>query len=257
MVKGAFESDRVKTGIYGLDELLEGGFPRGRTVLVTGACGTGKSIFCMQYLFNGAAEYKEPGVYVTFDEVPEKLRQDMLSFGWSLKELEEKNLLALIDATSGRAGAPSSEEHAILPGQLDFDKVLIEILEVTKKIGAKRLVIDSIPALAFQLEREQDVRKMLLKLGYVLSRAGLTTIITSEIAEQAIGGGGAIEFSKYGVEEFVSDGVILMNFLGIGSQTTRTMYVRKLRGTKHSLEIHPMQITEKGIVVKKVEDVFK
>ncbi|MFH1200525.1 MAG: ATPase domain-containing protein, partial [Candidatus Micrarchaeota archaeon] len=243
--------------IYGLDELLGGGFLKQRSVLVSGACGTGKTIFSLQFLYKGIVEAEEPGVFVTFDEMPEKIRQDMLQFKMNLKELEDNDLLTIIDATSARAGVPSEEEHAILPGQLDLDKVLIEVLGAARNIGAKRLVIDSIPAMAVQLETEGAVRKAILKLAYIFSRSGLTTVMTSEIPEQTLGSGTSMQFSKYDVEEYIADGVILLNFLGIGSGATRTLYIRKMRGTAHSMEIHPMEITEKGIVVRKIEEVFR
>ncbi|MCX6767624.1 MAG: ATPase [Candidatus Micrarchaeota archaeon] len=249
--------ERAKTGIYGLDELIGGGIPKKRTILVSGACGTGKSIFSMQFIYKGAIEYDEPGVFVTFDEMPDKIRQDMTNFGWNVKEAEESEVLALVDASSARAGAPSEEEHAMMPGQMDFDKMLVDILSVCRKVGAKRLAIDSIPAMAFQLEKESEIRRAVLKLSYVISRSGLTTMMTSEVPEQSLGSGQPMQFSKYGVEEYIADGVVLLSFLGVGSQATRTVYVRKLRGTKHSMEIHPMEITDKGIVVKKIEEVFK
>lgn len=249
---------RVKTGVFGLDELLQGGIPQGRIILVTGGCGTGKSILALQFLYAGASDFGEPGVYVTFDEMPDKIRQDMLAFGWNLKGLEEKGKFAIVDATSARAGTPSDEEHAILPGQMDVDRLLVEILQVARNIGAKRVVLDSIPAMAFRLENVNEIRKTILKMAYVVSRAGLTAVITSEVPEMSLGSGQALRFSKFDVEEYVADGVILLNFLGFGGESnTRTIYVRKMRGTKHSTEVHPMEISDKGIVVKKIEDVFK
>lgn len=248
--------ERVKTGIYGLDELLEGGFPKNRTILVAGACGTGKSILAMQYAFRGAAEFGEPAVFVTFDEMPEKLRQDMLNFGWNVKSLEEKKKFAIVDGTSAKAGTPSEEEHSILPGQADIDRVLIDVITVARDLGAKRLVLDSIPAMASRIQDPNEVRKTILKLAYVISRAGITAVLTTEIPEQSLGTG-SMTFSKYDVEEYVSDGVILVNFLGIGTQASRTIYIRKMRGTKHATDIHPMDITEKGITVKKIDEVFK
>lgn len=247
--------ERVPSGIYGLDELVQGGFPKGRTILIAGACGTGKSIFAMQFLYQGVVEYGEPGVFVTFDEMPDKIRQDMLAFGWNLKDLEDKNKLAIVDGTSGRAGTPSEEEHVIMPGQMDLDRILVEVMTVARNIGAKRIVIDSIPSLAFHLENSHEIRKAILKLAYIINRAGITAVLTTEIQEQ--GGGMLTKFSKYDVEEYVSDGVILLNFLGMGDRATRTIYVRKMRGTNHVTEIHPMEITEKGVRVKKIEEVFK
>lgn len=248
--------ERVETGVFGLDELLAGGLPKGRMILVSGACGTGKSIFSMQFIYKGALDHDEPGVFVTFDEMPEKIRQDMLQFGWNIKELEEQEKMAIIDATSARAGTPSEEENAILPGQFDLDRIIVEVLSVARKINAKRIVIDSIPAMAFRLENANEIRRAVLKLAYMVARSGMTAIITSEVEEQSLSSGQAIKFSKYEVEEYVADGVIMLNFLGVGSQSTRTMYIRKMRGTKHSLEIHPLEITDKGMEIRKIEEVF-
>jgi KaiC/GvpD/RAD55 family RecA-like ATPase len=246
--------NRVATGIPGLDALIEGGFPRARTVLVSGACGTGKSIFGMQYLYQGLVDYEEPGVFVAFDEMPGKIREDMLKFGWNLRELEKNDLLAILDATSAKAGTASDEEHALTPGRMDFDNVLLETLNVCRKTNAKRLVIDSIPAMGLHTDSVNETRKNILKLAYVLNRTGLTTILTTEIPEST---GGVQHLSRYGIEEYVTDGVILLGFLGTGTRATRTIYVRKMRGTEHSLEIQPMDITSKGIVVKKMTDVYK
>ncbi len=243
--------ERATTGIHGLDDLIEGGFPRNRTILVAGACGTGKSIFSMQYLYHGITQCNEPGVFVTFDESPENIRSDMLRFGWNIQELESHNLFAMIDGASARAGTPSTEQNALQPTQMDINRVLTEVLTVCRRIGAKRLVIDSIPALGFQLDNEHEIRKIILRLSQVLSKSGMTSIITTELPEQPSGQGQMV-FSKYGVEEYIADGVILLNFLAMGEQSTRTAYVRKMRGTKHSLETHPVEITENGIIVKKV-----
>ncbi len=244
--------NRAATGILGLDALIEGGFPRARTILVSGSCGTGKSIFGMQYLYHGLVDHEEPGVFVAFDEMPEKIREDMLKFGWNLKELEKNNLLVILDATSAKAGTASEEEHALTPGRMDFDNVLLEMLTVCRKMNAKRLVIDSIPAMGLHTESVNETRKNILKLAYVLNRTGLTTIMTTEVPESAIGSG-TTSLSRYGIEEYVADGVIVLNFLGIGSSAARSIQIRKMRGTKHDLNVHSMEIREKGIEVKKLE----
>ena len=237
---------RAATGIPGLDALIEGGFPRARTILVSGSCGTGKSIFGMQYLYHGLVDYEEPGVFVTFDEMPGKIREDMLRFGWNLKELEKNDLLAVLDATSAKAGTASDEEHALTPGRLDFDNVLLEMLNVCRKTNAKRLVIDSIPAMGLHTDNVNETRKNILKLAYVLNRTGLTTIMTTETPENS---GGSQQLSRYGIEEYVADGVVMLGFVGI--QGMRTLTVRKMRGTQHSLDTHQIEIGAKGISLKK------
>lgn len=242
---------RIQTGITGLDALIEGGFPEGRSVLVSGACGTGKTIFSMQYIYAGAATYSEPGIYVTLDERPDLIRQDVLRFGWDLKKLEEENMIQIIDGSISKLGMPSEEEYSLPATGFDLDKLLIEIMRTTKRIGAKRVVIDSIPSLGFNFENVHEVRKAVLKLSYMLMKSGVTSIMTSEIQE------GANKFGKYGVEEYVVDGVIVLHYLGLGTKSNRTLHVRKMRATKHSEELHPLEISGKGIKVHSIEEDYK
>ncbi|MFH1663266.1 MAG: ATPase domain-containing protein [archaeon] len=242
---------RVKTGITGLDELLEGGFPEKRAVLVSGACGTGKTIFSMQYIYNGAVKYNEPGIYVTLDERPELIREDVTRFGWDLRKLEEKKLLSIIDGSVARIGMPSEEEFSLPMTGFDLDKLLLEIMRVTKRIGAKRVVIDSIPALGFNFDNENETRKAILKLSYMLMRIGVTSIMTSEIQE------GTAKFGRYEVEEYVVDGVIVLHYSGIGGGgTNRTVHIRKMRSTKHSEDLHPLTITKDGIKIHGIEEAY-
>lgn len=244
--------NRIKSGIYGLDELIEGGLPEGRSFLVSGATGTGKTIFCMQYIYAGAKQYNEPGVYVTLDERPDLIREDVLRFGWDLKKLEDQNMIRIVDGSIAKIGMPSEEEFSLPVTGFDVDKLLLEVMRVIKKIGAKRVVIDSIPALGFNFENTNEVRKAILKMSYMLMRCGVTAIMTSEINE------GENRFGKYDVEEYVVDGVIVLHYMGVGTHSNRTLHIRKMRATKHSEDLHPVEIaTTKGIVVKKIEDEYK
>jgi len=238
---------RIRTGIYGLDELIEGGFPQGRSVLVSGGCGSGKTTFGIQYLYMGAEVYGEPGIYVTLDERPNLIREDCLNFGWDLRKLEEQNMLQIIDGTVARLGFPTEEEFTLPSTVIDVDKLLLEILAAIKRFGAKRIVIDSLPALGLSLKSEDEIRKAMLKISYLLGKAGITAVLISETGENK-------RFSKYGVEEYLVDGVIVLHYLGVGSTTTRALQVVKMRGTKHSEYLHPLEITDRGIVIKKVEE---
>ncbi|MCX8158349.1 MAG: hypothetical protein N3D73_01645 [Candidatus Diapherotrites archaeon] len=242
--------ERVPTGIPGLDELIEGGFPRDRSILVSGGCGTGKTIFCMQYIYQGAKKYSEPGIYITLDERPELIRQDMLRFGWDIKKLEDENMIQMIDASIAKIGIPSEEQYAMPASGFDLDKLLLEIMRVSKRIGAKRIAIDSIPALGFNYDNENEIRKAVLKLSYLLMRIGVTSVLTSETEEESK------RYSKYGVEEFVVDGVIVLHYMGIGTQSNRTLHIRKMRATKHSEDLHPIEITNKGLIVHKIEEEY-
>lgn len=242
--------NRVPTGIVGLDDLLEGGFPRKRLVLLTGSTGTCKSIFGMQFIVKGAVKYDEPGVFVTFDEQPEKLREDMLRFGWDLKALEDANKVVVIDASSARAGSPSEEENALMPGQLDLDKILVEIIGTAKRLKAKRLVLDSLASMGLQLDGDQDARRAVLKTSFMLARSGLTTLLITEVPAFS-SGTGAVPMSKYGVEEFVSDGVIVLGKLSLAGDTIRNLMIAKMRGTQHEINPVMLELGKAGLSVKK------
>ncbi|MDO8627853.1 MAG: gas vesicle protein GvpD [Candidatus Diapherotrites archaeon] len=246
MNKGA-KMNRVATGIKGLDELMEGGFPENRSVLITGGCGTGKTILSMQFLYNGATKFKEPGLYVTLDERPELIREDVKRFGWDVAKLEEKKMLTILDGTIIMR---TFEGKKISPEE-KIEQLINEIIRETKKIKAKRLVIDSLPAIGFQYSEKAEVRKAILKLAFMLDRTGLTSILTSEINE------GSNSYGKFGVEEFVADGVIVLHYMGIGTQSNRTLHIRKMRSTKHSEDLHPIKITDKGIEIHSLSEEYE
>ncbi|MEK6958968.1 MAG: ATPase domain-containing protein [archaeon] len=239
--------NRIQTNIKGFDELVEGGLPEGRSFLISGGTGTGKTIFAMEFIVNGIKQ-NEPGIYLTLDERPELIREDMLRFGWNLRKHEDEGLLKIIDGTIAKIGIPSDEEFSLPATGFDLDKLLLELMRAIKKVRAKRVVIDSIPALGLNLESEQEIRKAVLKIVYLLSRAGVTTILTTEVNDDSK------QFSKYGVEEFVADGVIVLHYMGIGTQSNRTLHIRKMRATKHSEDLHPIEITDAGMKIHKVED---
>lgn len=240
--------ERVSTGIYGLDGLLEGGFPKGRTILVAGACGTGKSILGMQFAYCGAVEHDEPAVFVTMDERPELLSEDMLRFGWDLKKAEEDEKFALFDMTATRIGIPSTSKYSLPQMTTDIDRLISRLSQLCGEMRAKRVVIDSIASLGLHVKEEMEVRRSILKINYALSKAGVTTILTSEIPNPNFD-----SFSRYGVEEYAADGVIVLSY-NMAQEIPRTLFIRKMRGTRHSEHIHPIEITAKGIRVDRFED---
>jgi len=234
---------RVKTGIPGFDDLIEGGFPQGTTILVTGPTGTGKTTFAVQFVYKGAELYNEPGVIVTLEERAQDLRREMLSFGWDLKKYEDQGKIAIIDGVSSVVGLPSEERFALEDG-LNVEGFLRYVYRVVKSINAKRLVIDSIPSIAIRLREEQNIREVLLRLNTILLEMGITSILTTE-SEDPKGG----KISKYGVEEFVARGVILLDLVEKDVELKRYLLIRKMRETKHSMKKYPFEITENGIVV--------
>ncbi len=238
--------ERVPTGIPGLDNLIEGGFPRGRSILVSGGCGTGKTIMSMQYLIKGAIEHDEPGLYVTVDERADLIREDMLRFGWDIKALEDQGKLALLDLSSTKIGVPSMEQYYVEAHEFEPEKLLIKIMQTARGIGAKRFVLDSVPALGFHMESETKIREFILKLVYYLRQTGLTSILVSELPEE---GKELTKFSRFGVEEYVVDGVIVLRYttMPLLEGAHRILFIRKMRATKHYEGMVPLKIDSDGI----------
>ncbi|MEK6820904.1 MAG: ATPase domain-containing protein, partial [archaeon] len=161
------------------------------------------------------------------------------------------NLIEIIDGSVAKIGMPSEEQFS-MPTGFDLDKLLLEIMRTVRRMGAKRIVIDSLPALGFNYDNVNDVRKAILKMSYMLERTGVTTLMVSEVKENDAG-----TFSRFGVEEFVVDGVFMLHYLGMGGQSNRTMHIRKLRATHHSENLHPIEITPQGMRVLSRESSFQ
>ncbi|UJG40653.1 MAG: AAA family ATPase [Candidatus Heimdallarchaeum aukensis] len=228
----------VETGIPGLDKILGGGLPKGRTILLAGPAGGGKSTFGHQFLYHGIVSAGETGIFVSFDEHPEHVRQQCLNFGWNLRELEEQDLLVIIDGFSPRAGVSSNEKYQT---PVDVDELINQLITTIDAIGAERVVIDSITALALSMASEQQIRREILKLSAVMSSLDCTTILTSEMA--------GTEVSRFGVEEFMSQGVIVLNYKFVNTLGVRSLNIRKMRGQKHEMMERPFTITKNGIIV--------
>lgn len=224
---------RVVTGIEGFDELIEGGIPEKSIVLLTGTTGTGKSIFGMEFLVEGALK-GEPGVYISLQESIEETINQMRFFGWPIDRLMEENKIVVVQ-----------------PELYNYDALLTVIEDAIDKVKAKRLVIDSISIIGMYFEEPFKIRKSLLDLAQLLKKLGCTTLAISEIGE------GQIELSPYGIEEFVVDGVIILYYMKKGNVFLRAITVRKMRSTKHSPKIHPLEIKKPGgIMVYPTEEVF-
>ena len=233
--------DRVKTGIPGLDELIEGGFPRGDTILIAGKAGTGKSILATQFIYKGATEYDEPGVFVTLEEPPHLIKRNMLRFGMDLDKLVADKKMSLVDLS------PSKEVTPVTIGEYpSFDLSGLEaiILNHVKKLGAKRVVLDTLSILAYKFRSRDILREEFFKLTANITRAGVTLLLTSEIPANNQGLG------VFDIEASLASGVIVLYNEKISDTSrSRSIEVLKLRGSKHSSRIHSMRITEEGIRV--------
>ncbi|MEM4734148.1 MAG: ATPase domain-containing protein [Candidatus Thorarchaeota archaeon] len=235
-----YQIDRVKTGIPGLDELIEGGFPRGDTILIAGKAGTGKSILANQFLYKGATEYGEPGVLVTLEEPPHLIKRNMLRFGMDLEKLENQGMLAIVDLSPSRPSPVMVEEYP----SFDLSALVSIILSNMKKVNAKRVVIDTLSILAYKFRSRDILREEFFKMCSKITGTGATLLLTSEIPAQDTGLG------VFDIEAFLASGVIVLYNEKISDTSrSRSIEVLKLRGSKHSSRIHSMRITDEGIRV--------
>ncbi|MCK4729924.1 MAG: ATPase [Candidatus Aenigmarchaeota archaeon] len=216
--------ERIKTGIIGLDKLVKGGFIKGSTILISGGTGAGKSIFSMQYLWEGL-QNGESCVYITLEETAEDLRQDALTFGWDFKEYEKKGKFKFI------------EKNILEDANFEFFDM--------DRMKASRVVIDSISLLSLVVEDKSSMRGRLQELVKSLKERDITTILISESVDEK-------HMSLLGIEEFVVDGVILLRYTSVGAQAGRLLFIRKMRRTKHSENLHPIKIGDKGMQILNV-----
>lgn len=237
--------DRCPTGIKGFDDLVDAGLPKGRTVLVNGSCGTGKTIFATQFVYNGAVKYDEPAVFVMLEQDVAEFKQDMASFGMDLDKLEKDGKLVIIAANlSKRDGVNflelKSDTHNINPDMATIDNITQVIEGAAAQIGAKRAAIDSLSSMTISFDDTQALRRLVLDLNYTLKDIGLTTmIISDEIA------GDVTEAA----EKYVVDGVITLRYVTMGPDPGRTLVIDKMRRTRHSENIHTLKFTKKGIEI--------
>jgi len=224
------EIERVSTGVPGLDELIEGGLPKGRITLITGAAGSGKTTLGMQFLHSGSTSFGENGLFVTLEEEAADITRDMSRYGWELKQLAEQGKLTI---------AQSSVPFEVNQERISIDSLLDNIHQQAMKIDARRIVFDSIASLGLSYADPVTLRRDVLRIGAMLRELGCTTLMLTEMLE------GETKITRYGVEQFVSHGVIALHV----TPTYRAIQVVKMRGTNHNMGIHRLRITEKGIVV--------
>jgi circadian clock protein KaiC len=236
--------DYVSTGIPELDASLGGGFIRGKTYLVAGETGAGKTIFSIQFLLTGALQYGEPGVYVAVDEPTEQLLKGLKRFGWDVTELVRRRMLAFLDMRPHFSKIYLREERRKIEPRF----VIEGILNHVKKVKAKRLVIDPIAPLIYGGSQEDVlyVREFLRELVFAIERIGtVTTVMTSEVPT------GSRLLSRFGVEEFLASGILVLGLEEIEGNVVRVLYVRKARWApakpvKFVFDIEP----GRGIVIK-------
>jgi len=231
--------ERVKSGIPGLDEILNGGIPRRNIVLLSGGPGTGKSIMGQQFLYNGLLQ-GEPGILVALEEHPVQIRVNMAQFGWHVKDFEQRGLFAIVDAFTGGIGEAAKRERYVVRSVDDIGELIDVIRDAIRDLSAKRVVIDSVTTL--YMTKPVIARNVVMQLKRVLSGLGCTSILVSQVSvtERGFGGPGV---------EHAADGIIRLDLDEIRGELKRSIIVWKMRGTRHSMRRHPFEITNRGIVI--------
>jgi KaiC/GvpD/RAD55 family RecA-like ATPase len=241
-------SKKIATGIQGLDELISGGFPEGRTILVVGGPGTGKTIFAAQFLYKGIYEHNENGVFVSLDESKNHFYSEMQQFGWDFKKAEEERKFAYIDATRMSRVAMLKEKlykeetRALRGKQLSIDKLIEELQAKIQWVDAKRVAVDTLAALLYRFPDPVERRTAVVDLIESLSDLGVTNVITTELGHLSLERS-ALE------EEYLVHGVVMMQTLFSGGTTTRAIQVEKMRGAKVNPNLVPYSIDKNGIEV--------
>lgn len=229
-----FEFPKVPTGIEGLDEVTEGGFPKGRPTLICGGAGCGKTLLSMQFLIKGITDFNEPGVFMSFEETSKDLTLNVRSLAFDLEKLKAQKKLVVDYVRVER----SEIEEA---GEYDLEGLFIRLGHAIDTIKAKRVVLDTLESLFSGLDNQAILRAELRRLFRWLKEKGVTAIITGERGESTL--------TRQGLEEYVSDCVILLDHRTIEQVSTRRLRVVKYRGSPHGTNEYPFLIDENGISV--------
>lgn len=227
---------KLPTGIEGFDDICHGGLPIGRSTLVSGTSGTGKTILSLHFLYNGIKHYNEPGVFVTFEESPLDIIRNASSFGWDIQAMVDQNKLFILDASPD----PDGQDVA---GSFDLSGLIERINYAIRKYKARRVAIDSMTAVFQQYDAISVVRREIFRLIARLKSIGVTTVMTTE-RELEYG-----PVARYGVEEFVSDNVVILRNVLEGERRRRTVEILKLRGTTHMKGEFPFTLGSHGMSV--------
>ncbi|MCK5040617.1 MAG: hypothetical protein KAR87_06640 [Candidatus Aenigmarchaeota archaeon] len=231
--------ERVPSGITGLDELMEGGFPKQNGFLISGTPGSGKTTFALQYIINGAMNYDDVGVFISVEE-PVNLLQDRFGrFGWDFKKLEEKGQVYVI--TPDIKTEEGEDFMQFLTGGAFIDKI--------KDIGATRIAFDSLTLILEFSEGFGGFRRGTEKLIKLYADMGITPLLTDERKTR-------MDSMEFNMEHFVVDGLIMLDLIKTGDLYEKIITILKMKGTNHGKGVYPVQMQEEGMVVYPTQHVF-
>ncbi|MEM3555213.1 MAG: ATPase domain-containing protein [Candidatus Micrarchaeia archaeon] len=250
--------ERTKTGVKGLDEILKGGIPKNSVVLVSGAAGSGKTILGLQFLVNGAVEFGERGLFVTFEESRNDVTSQALQFGWDLEKLESEGKLKIMTFVPSKhhlSYINSEIDSAIdefKPQRLVYDSIstigvyaeVIADVETLMNLGLKKEDV------TIHLPPETVTRRAVMDIMGKLKSADITSLVISELPKQSS------YLSRDTISEFIADGIVLLHCLEKKEKKIRAVEVLKMRRTEHSMDLVPMIISERGIEVLVGEKVY-
>jgi len=232
--------EKIKTGIKGFDKLVQGGIPKGKSILLSGTPGTGKTIFALQFLYNGAVKYNEKGLYVTFEEKIEDLKNQAKQFGWDFDKLEKESKVKIISISSTELS----------------NNTVNDIIKIAQSSKVTRIIIDSLSTLSINTPvvstnvtdlGDFTIKRFIYSFIDNLRVLENTTalLISQNITE------GLLSSDK--VSEFLCDGVIHLLYESMGGEFSRSLMVRKMREVKNDEDIHPLEINNKGLVVHSIQ----
>src|ERR1700674_5657057 len=232
---------KCPTGIHGLDEITLGGLPRGRPTLVCGSAGCGKTLLGMEFLVRGAMEFGEPGVCLSFEETAEELASNVASLGFDLASLIKRKKLVIDHVYLDRTLIEET-------GEYDLEALFVRLGHAVASIGAKRVLLDSVEALFAGLDNESVLRSELRRLFRWLKDRKLTAIVTGERGQNTL--------TRHGLEEYISDCVIVLDHQVTETVLTRRLRVVKYRGSTHGMNEYPFLIESDGISVLPVTSMY-
>jgi KaiC/GvpD/RAD55 family RecA-like ATPase len=254
----SLKSEHVPCGIPGLDDLLGGGYPRGRVILITGGPGSGKTLMAMQFLLDGVDRFDERGVFVSLEESKFHLVAEMANFGWDLTKYEKKNQIAIVDASPLRQMSREGDQQEqtlqepekdvrIRGAEFSIQALSTVIRSYVRVTRATRIVVDPITSLSLQFTDVQQRRSAIIDLLDSLIGLGTTSLVTTEIANQF---GLMLSQREIPPEEYLCHGVLVLHNSHVsGRGIVSALEIEKMRECKHDRQLHPYTITETGVTV--------